>query len=270
MVRDVAGHPAHPDGGDTSGARRRRDLEARVYGGGPVDAADVAALRALLDAGSQGSEPGHPAPVAPLVVPSAQEPRAERPRPARSWFAGATVAVVLAALVGAGVASSLVVGDPAGEPLATRARVGPSAIPTVPGASSSADATSSAEALGAQYFAQPQSAVDRPTVVFAGIDGSSTRRVLAQWGSADGEASVWVARGEDRSFCLVMVVQGTRAASSCTPRSEVAASGVRLVIGTPRGGSVAAVWDLRAGLLEMTPSPAGASVVSSGAGRPKP
>ncbi|ARC57356.1 hypothetical protein AS850_09740 [Frondihabitans sp. 762G35] len=268
MARDVAGHPAHPDDGDTSGARRRRDLEARVYGGGSVDASDVAALRALLGAGAGSSEPGHPAPLD--VAPAVQEPPPERPRPARSWFAGATVAVVLAALVGAGVATSLAVGDPAGEPLATRARVGSSLSPAVPVASSSAEAAAAAEALGAQYFAQPQSAVDRPTILFAGIDGSSTRRVLAQWGSADGEASVWVARGEDRSFCLVMVVQGTRAASSCTPRSEVAASGVRLVIGTPRGGSVSAVWDLRAGLLEMTPSPAGATVVSSGAGRPKP
>ncbi|GAA4664825.1 hypothetical protein [Frondihabitans cladoniiphilus] len=118
-----------------------------------------------------------------------------------------------------------------------------------------------AEQVGARYFAAAQAEGDQPAVLVPGIDPTSTRRVLAEWGQAEGEAKVWIGRGDDHSFCLVMS-EGASVASSCTARDQVLASGVRLDIATG-DGSVSTTWNLTAGLLEMTPSPAGASVSST-------
>ncbi|GAA4265259.1 hypothetical protein [Frondihabitans peucedani] len=241
---------------------RRRALEARLYGGEPVTSEELAELRSLVAPRTSGSFERGADPAPDLLDDSdlsdAEPTRAVaepvRFRPGRAWLAAAAVAVVVAGLAGAGVSASIA---------AAGARAGSGAGEETPvptrGASSPATGITSgavADALGEEYFDQPQSPGDRPDVVLPAIDPSTTRRVLAQWGQQDGEAGVWVARGRDHSFCLIMSVGSTRGASSCTPLKDAAATGVRLDLVTAGGGSITATWNLAAGLLELSPFPA--------------
>jgi hypothetical protein len=248
--------------GESSRSDRRRALEAKLYGGEDITPSELAELRELVG----GSAPVAEAAVAPAVEhPSPEEPSPSvRSRPARSWLAAGVVAVVLAGLIGAGISTSIA---------GSRAPADDAQVTSTRGASSPATGLSSgavAESLGAEYFDQKQSAGDRPDVILPGIDPTSTRRVLAQWGQQDGEAGVWVARGNDHSFCLIMSVGSARGASSCTPLKDAATTGVRLDLVTAGGGSISASWNLAAGLLELSPFPAATGVTRSGTAAPKP
>ncbi|BDZ51238.1 hypothetical protein GCM10025867_34790 [Frondihabitans sucicola] len=251
--------------GGTSRDERRRALETRLYGGEALTPDEMSELRALAGQSAEKHPSAEPATDDGSGHPASERPsRPVRARPARTWLAAGAVAVVLAGLVGAGISTSVA---------GSRAPADDAEVTATRGASSPATGLQSgavAESLGAEYFDQAQSAGDRPDVVLPGIDPSTTRRVLAQWGQQDGEAGVWVARGKDQSFCLIMSVGSTRGASSCTPLKDAAATGVRLDLVTAGGGSISATWNLAAGLLELSPFPAGARVTRSGSAAPTP
>lgn len=260
---------AHPDD-DGQDAAALRALESRVYGGDEPDPADVDELRRLITkASSQPSvdeaEPGvqdhetgrldrHTAAArSPLVARIALRPRA--------WFAGALVVVVLAGAVGAGLGVGILRSSNSsgtGMPVTVRS------IGSGADTSSRLEPAAQAEALGAQYFDQKQTGGDRPAVQLPRIDATTTRRVLAQFGQSDGEAGVWVARGTDGSFCLIMAVGTSRAASSCTPEADVVSTGVHLDMAVTGDGSISATWNLASGLLELSPFPSGADTQSGG------
>ncbi|MCU1528648.1 MAG: hypothetical protein JWP75_2411 [Frondihabitans sp.] len=277
---------------------RQRELEARVYGGADPSPADVAELRDLLappdrhrSGGSALDEVarGHDA-VDPAsrdrrgaeVRGDERRARAHRPheRPARAWLAGGAVAIVLAALIGAGATTSILGSRSGAEPVGTTsaaAAVDQKAVmpvsPMVIGASSPATGVgpaAEAEALSAHYFDQAQSTGDRPPVDLPGIVPSSTRRVFADWGQQPGQASLWVARGRDKSFCVIASIDASHAGSSCTPADQAAAAGVRVSVATAAGGTIEATWNLSSGLLELTMFPSGTTVISSGALPPTP
>lgn len=298
---------------------RRRELEARVYGGEAPSPADVSELRALVSgaakpaidadsprhrsadrvAGGSGSDAGSQDPQTGRFAADAGESRrrrfrgdapyerdpadrALRERPGRAWLAGGVVAVVLAALIGAGATTSILgvrseAGSASTPTTAAVAKAAPASVPAAapsilasPAPSKGLDPAAEAEALGAQYFTQAQVTGDEPPVVLPGIVGASTRRVFADWGQVPGEPSVWVARGRDRSFCVIVAIDASHAGSSCTPLADAAAAGVRVSVLTPKGGTIEVTWNLGAGLLELSPFPAGASVISSGALPPTP
>ncbi|RPE74376.1 MULTISPECIES: hypothetical protein [unclassified Frondihabitans] len=226
---------------------RRRDLERRVYGRATPDPADVAELNRLLGGTSVTKRAAQDPALAPAEGDAGgqHEPRA---RPARAWLAGGVVAVIAAALIGAGVSQSIraaSTGDSPGTPVSSAVQRASAADGAV------------AETLGDEYFDQVQTKGDIPDVTLPRIDASSTRRVLAQWGQSDGGAGIWVARGTDRSYCLVLSVGSTRGASSCTPRAQAAATGVRLDLVTAGGASISARWNISAGILGVSPFPAG-------------
>lgn len=253
---------------------RRRALEARIYGGDEVTQAERAELRSLLSpawAPVVGSQPA----TAAIDDDAGTDPdgppiRSTPQRPARAWLAAGAVAIVVAGLAGAGVSTSIAGSRSAAAEARASATRDASATR---GASSPATGLGSnavAESLGEEYFDQAQSPGDRPDVILPGIDASTTRRVLAQWGQQDGEAGVWVARGTDHSFCLIMSVGSTRGASSCTPLADAASTGVRLDLVTAGGASISARWNLAAGLLELSPFPAVTDDSRSGTATPKP
>lgn len=249
---------------------RRRALEARLYGGEAITDDEIDELRALVapetatasNGEANSARPGEPGTADPATARPGV--RAASARPGRTWLAAAAVALVVAGLVGAGISTSIA---------GSRSPENAASVSTAGGASSPASGLRSgavSDALGAEYFDQAQSPGDRPDVVLAGIDPTSTRRVLAQWGQQDGEAGVWVARGRDKSFCLIMSVGSTRGASSCTPLKDAATTGVRLDLVTAGGGSISATWNLAAGLLELSPFPAGALATRSESPTPTP
>lgn len=252
---------AHPDDGEQD-ARHRHDLETRVFGGGPVSRADVDELRRLLarvatpgrGAGPQSEVP----PPAPAPRPIATIVSAPTPAPTglgeqvglhpRLWLAGGVLAVLVAGVVSAAVATGVTRAgvEAASDPVATTEVIGSPPVATSDGP------VAEAQALGAQYFAQPQASDDRPAIRLHGIVPSSTHRVLDQFGPGSRRTDVWVAQGTDGSFCLIMAVGSTRGASSCTPEADVVAAGVQLDMIVP-GGSVDVSWDLASGLLAFSP-----------------
>jgi hypothetical protein len=271
---------AHPDDGEQD-ARHRHDLENRVFGGGTVLPSDVVELRRLL---AREGAPGRGAAQEGEVSPPAPAPRpieqiaSSWPPPAaglgehiglhpRLWLAGGVVAVVVAGVVSAAVATGVTRAgvEAASDPVATTEVIGSPPVATSDGP------VAEAQALGAQYFAQPQASVDRTSIWLHGIVPSSTHRVLDQFGPGSRRTDVWVAQGTDGSFCLIMAVGSTRAASSCTPESDVVAAGVQLDMIVP-GGSIDVSWDLASGLLAFSPYASSVRVddTQSGAGGATP
>ncbi|ROQ41464.1 hypothetical protein EDF46_0843 [Frondihabitans sp. PhB188] len=226
---------------------RRSELEARVYGAEAPDPRDVAELRALLHPLVHGRQ-SHESQELPAAAPAAADATPPpRSRPARSWVAGAGVAVLVAGLAGAGVAQALHADPPGDAPGAAPAAVATYGLSAVdPGAAV-------AQGLGSEYFDQKQVAADIPAVVPTRVDPATTRRVLAQFTDGRVKGGIWVARGIDDSFCLIMAAGSDRAASSCTPEKDAAAAGVRLDLVVSATRSYSARWNISAGILEVSP-----------------
>ncbi|RKR73623.1 hypothetical protein C8E83_0716 [Frondihabitans australicus] len=243
-----------------------------MYGGGEVSRADVDELRRVLAATGSGVRAhersvvegvADPAPGVGGAVGATEAHNVFVDRVThhpRLWLAGGVVAVVLVAAVSAVIASGVTRAgvEAAADPMPTTEVIG--SPPTVTNDGPAAEAA----ALGAQYFAAPQGRDDHPGLHLHGIVASSTHRVLTQFGPGSAQTRVWVAQADDGSFCLIMAVDPDRGASSCTPEEDVVATGVRLDMLVPGGGSIDVSWDLSSGLLAFSPYPEGVRIDDSG------
>ncbi|AMM21307.1 hypothetical protein AX769_15695 [Frondihabitans sp. PAMC 28766] len=235
---------AHPDDGQD--ASDRRALEARVYGGGPASAADVEALRRLLNESA--------------AEPAQQEPESESPatHPRRSGvrLAGGAAALVLAGVIGAGVTAGILRSSPEAAQPVTPAVAAPTAETSAPVEAATVGLSTALESIAEPYFDVPQGAVDRTRAPVQGIRASSTRLIPADLGAGADGAGVWLARGTDGSFCVVIESDTGSARISCARDDSAVAPQVHVVMTVVAGSTISATWDLSTGIFVVAPVPA--------------